>query len=726
MTQHNPHPFLDKSFQVAWSQLTPDHVVDDMTFALERAREKMDAIASLADGDRNGLTFENTLHALDQCTEELDQAWSKVNHLDAVNNSKPLREAYNQVLPAVSEFYARIPLNEKLWEVIRAYSESPEVPSFNPTRKRLLEETLAEFRQQGADLSPEKKARLEAIESELASKTQKFSENVLDSTNAWELVITDKSKLKGLPAGALEAARANALQKGHGTESSPAYRFTLHAPSFIPVMKFVEDESIRKQFWEGALTIGATGEYENTPLIWEILELRHEKAELIGKPHFGDLVLERRMAGSGAAALAFVEDLFQHTKPAFDRECRELEAYKTEKTGSPGNLHPWDVSFYAERRLKEIYDFNEEDLRPYFPIDSVINGLFKLVSRIFDLRIRERPVVAVDPGSGKRTPEDAPESAIEVWHPEVRFYDLLDNNGSHLGSFYADWHPRESKRSGAWMGYLRIGERPLTGESTPHLGYIAGNLTAPTGGKPALLNHDEVLTIFHEFGHLLHLLCGNVEIKSLNGVNVPWDFVELPSQIMENWCWERKSLDFFARHYQTGEPIPDDLFHKMIRSRNDMAAGAMMRQLSFAKLDLELHLHYAKPESRPPEAERNPDALIRQWLKPYTMELSREVPTIIRRFSHLFSSPTAYAAGYYSYKWAEVLDADAFSRFKKEGVLNPETGRDFREKILSRGNSDDPTRLFRSFMGRDPDPRALLARCGLIPQPGNPVPASSS
>lgn len=688
MSEKNQHPFLNQPFHIHWSQLTPERIEADIALALEQATEKLDAIGRLADGER---TFANTLLAFEDALETVGVPWGFVSHLDSVNNSPALREAFNAMLPKVSSFFTRVYLRPDLWQALRNYADTPEARTLEGPARRFLEETVEDFRESGAGLPPEKKKELEAINAELSKITQKYSENVLDSTNDWEQVVEDESELAGLPSSAREAARQDARRKGIGSDTEPRWRFTLHAPSFLPVMKYAESEELRKKVWEAGNRIGWKEGFDNTALIRDILELRQKKASLLGHSHFADLVTARRMAGSGNQALRFVEDLHSKVISPFLREIQDLEAFKARETGSPTDkLEPWETAYWAEKKRQLQYDLDEEELRPYFPINRVIDGLFRLCEHLFAIRISEHT-----------------EGTVETWHPEVRVYDIHDKDGTHLGSFYTDWHPRESKRSGAWMNHLLTGGPQPDGTFSPHLGLMCGNFTAPLDGKPALITHQEVETLFHEFGHLLHHLLSRVEIKSLSGVNVAWDFVELPSQIMENWCWEREALDLFARHYETGEPIPEELFKKMVAARNFMGASAAMRQLSLGKMDLELHIHFA---SQPAD---DLDAYLRERLRDYQAPLKTTPPTLIRRFTHLFSSPTAYAAGYYSYKWAEVLDADCFTRFQKEGILNPATGRAFRDTLLARGNSAPPEQLFRDFMGRDPDPQALLKRSGL-------------
>ena len=665
-------------------------MVPDITLALEKAQAAVDAVARQ---DLAALTYGNTFLALEHATEELNVAWAKVGHLQAVADSGALREAYNAVLPKVSSFYASIPLNAELWRRLGSFAAAEEARGLTGVHRRFVDETIAEFQQAGADLPPDRRAKLEALQAELAQLTQRYSENVLDATNAWQLLVDDERRLSGLPARAVAAALRDATDKNLATAERPVWRFTLHMPSQEPFMTYAEDADLRREMWTAAAEVGAVAPHDNTSLVVRILALRAEKAAILGRAHFADLVLSRRMAKSGARALDFLEDLRLLASPAFARECAELEAFKARQTGaeSAGALAPWELAFWSEKLRRERYDFDEEILRPFFPMPGVVAGLFKLVERVFGLTVRERT-----------------DGAVETWHPDVKFYELHDACGRHLGSFYADWHPRESKRGGAWMGYVSTGGPTADGSREPHLGYICGNLTPPAADRPALLTHREVETVFHEFGHLLHHLLGEVEIKSLNGVNVAWDFVELPSQIMENWCWERESLDLFARHHESGELIPVEIFGKMSAAKKFRAACATMRQVAFAKMDLLLHIRSGEG-SDSADLEPAARALIADCLVP----TDPPAPTILKRFNHLFSDPVGYAAGYYSYKWAEVLDADAFLRFRREGILSPAVGGEFVRTILSKGNSADPLELFRTFVGRDPDPAALLARSGL-------------
>jgi len=684
------NPFLDEAFLIDWAAHSPDRIVPGIGEALAEAQARIDAIAQAVEP----ASFENTFLALEKATERLNFAWGKVTHLQSVADSPALREAHNAMLPMVSSFFAGIPLNAALWARLKAGAESPGGRAASGVWARLRDETLASFREAGADLPADKRTRLEALEAELAQLTQKYSENTLDSTNAWQLVIDDEARLRGLPASAIAAARDSARKKGIGDDAKPAWRFTLHMPSQEPVMLHADDERLRREIWSAATAVGAEaegGKWDNGPLVQKILALRAEKAALLGKKNFADLVLTRRMAREGAKALAFVTDFEARCRKSFARECAELEAFKAERTGAGcSRLKAWEVSYWAEKLRQARHAFDEEQLRPFFEVGRVQAGLFELARRVFGLRITEK---AVAPGA--------------VWHPDVKFYELHDEAGRHLGSFYADWHPRESKRGGAWMGYLVTGGPRPDGSRAPHLGYICGNMSPPTEGRPALLTHREVETVFHEFGHLLHHLLGEVPVKSLNGVNVAWDFVELPSQILENWCWERESLDLFARHHETGEPIPEELFKKMVGARNFRAACAAMRQVQFAKMDLLLHIR--AEEFVDGDLEAKARALVADCIIP----TEPEARTIVRRFGHLFSDPVGYAAGYYSYKWAEVLEADAFTRWKQDGVFSRRVGAEFVEHILSKGNSADAAELFRRFMGRDADSRALLERCGL-------------
>jgi oligopeptidase A len=673
-----PNPLIPLETPLPFDRIRAEHVEPAIGALLEDARAKLAALGETAAPD-----FANTMLALDRLTEPLDRVMGLVKHLESVATYPEFRAAHNAVEPAVSEFHSRLPLDETLWGTLQRYRASEEARRLEGLERRYLEKTLDDFRRHGAGLDAAGKVRLAEIDVELSRLSTKFGENVLDSTNAFELLIADERKLAGLPESALQAARDSAAAKGEA-----GWRFTLRAPSFTPLMMYLDDAGIREQVYRAQSTRAVAGGWDNRPLIARLLELRRQRARLLGYASFADLVLEDRMAHDGARALRFLEDLEQRTEPHFRRENGELLAFRRQREGPLAPpLEPWDVAYYAEKQRAALYDFDQEALRPYFPLERVVAGLFEIVRRLYGIRVE-------------------PEGGVPVWDSQVRCYRVRDGGGEPLGTFYADWFPRENKRGGAWMDSFITGGPSREGFE-PHVGAICGNLSPAAGGKPALLTHREVETIFHEFGHLLHHLLSKVPIHSLAGANVAWDFVELPSQIMENWCWEREPLDLFARHWETGEPIPEELFRKMRRARTFRAANAQMRQLGFGIADLLLHTRYS------PERDGEAVAWSRGVLERFSPAPLPAEHAMIAGFTHLFSSPVGYAAGYYSYKWAEVLDADAFTRFRQLGVLSPEAGREFRRAILEQGDSAEPGELYRRFLGRDPQLDALLERAGL-------------
>lgn len=663
------NPLLRVPFEIPFEQIEVAHIVPAVRELIAESQATITAIEEF-DGAR---TFANTLMALDESTVNLENAMAVVGHLECVANSPELREAVQTIDPEVSAFYSAIPLNAKLWTAIQGVSEE----GLNRLEKRFLTKQVNSFRRHGAELEPELKERLLEIDVELQVLCTKFSQNVLDATNAFELIVEDESHLAGLPENAKAAARASAEAKGKA-----GYRFSLQAPSFVPALTYLDNVEIRRKLWEGYNERATKGAFDNRDLMRQVLTLRREKAMRLGYFTFADFVLADRMAQRGAIAREFVYELEAATRDRFLEEHEALEAFSGRK------LEPWDLSYFAEKQRQALYDFDEEALRPYFSVDRVVAGMFELCEKLFGFEVKH----IVD---------------AKVYEPSVRYNEIY-SGGRMVGAFYADWFPRESKRGGAWMEALRTGGPQPDGSFAPHLGVICGNLTPPMPDRPALLTHREVETIFHEFGHLLHHCLSEVPLRSLSGTHVPWDFVELPSQIMENWCWERESLDFFARHHQTGEPIPEELFQKMKRARTYRAATGQMRQLGFATVDLVLHTEFV------PNVEMDIVAFANGVLDRFTPTSLPEGYGMILGFTHLFSGPVGYAAGYYSYKWAEVLDADAFSRFREEGVLNPSVGREYREKILAKGNSEEPRDLFRNFMGRDASQNALLERIGLI------------
>lgn len=666
------NPLLARELPIPFGRITPAHVVPAIRHALAEAEREVEELVAFP-GER---TYANTVERLEEIGERLARVIRPVTHLTSVVSSPELRAAYDEVLPEYTAFYARLPLDPRLWGAMRDFAETDEAKALTGLRARHVEKTLRAFRRAGADLPDARKARVEEIKIELSKLLDDYANHVLDATNAWDLVLTDEADLAGLPESARAQARVAAEARGVA-----GWRFTLHQTSWQPFMQYAERRDLREAMHRAFMSRAGDAPYDNRPIIRQVLALRRELASLLGYADWADFQLEESMARTGARAIAFEEDLEARTRPYWEREKAQLEAFARDELGIEP-LEPWDMAYAIERMRLARYELDAEALRPYFPLDRVLEGMFETVRRLFGITVRRVPVE-------------------EVWHPEVQLWEMRDEDGAVVGSFYTDWYPRESKRAGAWMNGLIVGG-PRPGGWEPHLALIACNVSPPDTGRPALLTHREVETVFHEFGHMLHHMLSRVEIRSLGATQVPADWVELPSQIMENWTWERPALDLFARHWQTGEPIPPELYDKMQAARTFMAAHFQMRQLSFGSVDLELHVAFD------PASGEDPTERARRVLGRFQHRPGFADDDFIASFAHIFSG--GYSAGYYSYMWSEVLDADAFTRFKREGLFNRETGRAFAESVLSRGDDTDPDELFREFMGRDPDPEALLRR----------------
>lgn len=677
---NQPNHLTTRTAAIPFTSLSAGLVVPAIDQLLATATRELESLKT-AQAPR---TFANTMLALDNLGVDLDYAIGVVAHLESVATTPEWRQAYNSVLPKVTEFRSKLILDDGVWRALMAFAATPEAKALTGHRKRFLDKTIAAFRRGGAELSVPDKQRLAEINTELANLTNTFSQHTLDATNAFEYVTTSRETLSGLPESALTMGKTSAHTKG-----VEGWRFTLQGPSFLAIMTYADSRDLREHFYRAYNSRCAHGVFDNRECLGKILELRAQKASLLGCKDFSDLVLADRMAKSGERAVAFVNELRSHIEPHFRSDNQELFDFVSQSFAlAKEELKPWDIPYYVEKMRKARYDFDEEDVRPYFPLPRVLRGLFTIVERVFGVTVEVN-------------------SELPTWDSHVTAYSAFDSETKQLiGYFYADLFPRENKRGGAWMNSL-LTHAGSDAATLPHVGLIAGNFSPPSGDTPALLTHDEVTTLFHEFGHLLHLLCNTTELRSQSMSDVAWDFIELPSQILENWCWDRESLDLCAAHHKTGASIPEELFQKMVRARNFRSASHLMRQVGFSTVDFSLHRDY--------DAAHSGDivAYARIILAQFTAVPLPEDYSMILTFTHLFSSPVGYAAGYYSYQWAEALDADAFSRFIKEGLFNHSTGMQFRDIVLSRGDSVDPDELFVQFMGRKADIRPLLVRSGL-------------
>lgn len=670
--QSQSNPLLTDEFLIPFAEIEPAHIVPAVQQAIRLAEEQVAYLIRLPEP----LTYDALLGGFDLMEARLDRIITVCSHLNSVVSTPEIRTAFKQVLPLYSAFSNGLRANQELWARLKEYGESAEAAALPPVRRRRLNNLLREFRRRGADLPEAERTRLQAILTELSELQNRFSENVLDETADFELHLESEADLAGLPDSARDAARAAAQERG-----KDGWVITLHQPSAMPFLQFADNRDLRRTVQQAYVNRASAGERDNRPLIGRILELRAEVAELMGFSNFADYRLEVNMVGSGQNAVNFVNDLYERTVPFFEQESAELEEF-ARKLGLD-TLQAWDTAWVSEKLRQERLDFDSEELRPYFSHEPVMTGLFRLAERLFGVSISQ-----VDND--------------QVWHEDVLFYEIRDEDGVHLASFYADWFPRAGKRGGAWMNSFVTGGPREDGDFDPHLGIIMGNLTPPVDGQPAQFTHREVQTIFHEFGHLLHHCLSRVTERALGGTQVLWDWVEVPSQIMENWTTEADALELFASHAVTGEPLPAELLAKLKAASTFLGAQAQMRQLSFGGVDLALHTDF-DPASGQDPIEFGNKVRVRYLLRPEHAD-----DAFLCGFTHLFSG--AYAAAYYSYKWSEVLEADAFTRFQNEGIFNPETGRAFRDTILATGDSEDPNELYRRFMGRPPQVDALIAR----------------
>jgi oligopeptidase A len=673
------NPLLDFSGLPRFAEFKAEHVgpAVDQLLTTNRA-----LIAKLAD-DPAVTAWNDFVQPLEDANEHLYRAWGQVAHMNAVMNSPELREVYNANLPKISQYGAELAQHEGLFRKYRAIHASPGFSSLAVARRRIVENRLRDFRLGGAELSEDKKARFKAVAERLAELSSRFSDNVLDATNAFSHFEFDIAAVKGIPRDVLITAAEAAK-----TDGKQGWKFTLHMPSYLPVMQYAEHRPLRETLYRAYVTRASElgdPKLDNTALIGEILALRREQAQLLGYASFAEVSLEPKMAESPAQVLAFLRDLAVRAKPFGERDLQDLRAFARDTLGLP-ELAAWDVPWASEKLRVARYAFSEQEVKQYFPEDRVIDGMFGVVQTLYGLTIAR---------------DEAP-----IWHPDVRFYRISDQSGRMVGQFYMDLYARPSKRGGAWMDEAMARRRITAGIQQP-VAYLNCNFSAPVGGKPALFTHDEVITLFHEFGHGLHHLLTQVEDLAVSGINgVEWDAVELPSQFMENFCWEWDVLANMTRHVDSGEKLPRALFEKMLAAKNFQSGLQTLRQIEFAMFDMRMH-HELDPAGTVGPM---------QLLEEVRREVAVLVPPQYNRFPHSFTHIFAggYGAGYYSYKWAEVLSADAYSLFEEHGVLDPGIGKRFWQEILGVGGSRPALESFKAFRGREPRIDALLRHNGMV------------
>ncbi len=676
------NPLLTMEGLPPFSQIRPEHVKPAIEQAIADCKQRIADVLQQSDS----YTWDSLVAPLEEVDDKLSRIWSPVSHMNSVVNSDELRAAHDGCLPLLSEYQTFVGQHAGLFAAFTQLAQSDEFARLSEPQRKQIENTLRDFRLSGIALPPEQQQRYGQIVARLSELASSFSNQVMDATLGWSKLVSDESELSGLP----ESARAAARQLAQSRELE-GWLFTLDIPSYLPVMMYADNRALREEFYTAYTTRASElgpngGKWDNSPLMEEIVALRHELAELLGFDSYASYSLDTKMAESPAQVLGFLQDLAARSRPQAARELDELKAFAQEEFGAT-DLAAWDLPYYGEKLKQHRYAISDELLRPYFPAPRVISGLFETVRRLFGLRIQ-------------------PRLGVETWHPDVRFYDIFDAQGELRGSFYFDLYARPHKRGGAWMDDCMGRRFRQDGTLQRPVAYLTCNFNGPVGDKPALFTHDEVVTLFHEFGHGLHHMLTRIDVAGVAGIHgVPWDAVELPSQFMENWCWESEALAFLSGHFETGEPLPQAELERLLAAKNFQSAMQMLRQLEFSLFDFRLH-HEFDPAF---------GARVQAILDQVRSEVAVFLPPEFNRFQHSFSHIFAggYAAGYYSYKWAEVLSADAFSRFEEEGIFNARTGADFMQQILEKGGSRSPMELFRAFRGREPKIDALLRHCGI-------------
>lgn len=631
-------------------------------------------------------TWDNLILPMQDMDDQLSQMWAPISHLHSVMESEELRAAFNACLPLLTEYQTSLLQNETLYAALQSIAHSAEYHSFTPAQRKVIDNELRDFRLAGVGLPPLEKARYADLQKQLSKLSTKFSENLIDATHAWHLHVTDQQALQGLPAQTVEAAEQAAQQRG-----LQGWVLTLEYPVYSTVMKYLANRELRWLMYEAYVTRASdqgphAGKWDNTPIMEEIIKVRHEIAILLGFSNFAEYSLATKMAASSQRVLSFLQDLVERSQAAAEQDMQELTQFARTADGIE-QLDAWDLPYYTEKLRESKYALSQEELRPYFPINKVLPGMFSVIEKLYGMRMIEQ-------------------RGVDIWHPHVQFFEVYDRENNLRGYFYTDLYARPHKRDGAWMDECRGRRRLSDGTLQLPIAFLTCNFTCPLGNKPALLTHEDVQTLFHEFGHCLHHIVTQIDYSPVAGINgVPWDAVEFPSQFFEFWCFEKDALALFSGHEETGEPLPDTLFHKLVAAKNFQPGMHMLRQLEFALFDFRLHLEY----------DANNPAQVQSILDDVRKKIAVVRTPQFNRFQHSFSHIFAggYAAGYYSYKWAEVLASDAFSLFEEKGIFDQTTGRRFLEIILEQGGVYDPMDLFIQFRGREPTINALLKQSGL-------------